>query len=179
MSATKVGGAEQVQSATVTDVQVAAANKDGTTATPSMRTLGTGAQQAAAGTHAAQHQNGGADEVATAVPVANGIPKALATGKLAAGWIPSSPVALTQVEVDFGSAGVRSKSFTITDASVSGTSKIIPQQAGDAPTGRQADENEMDAILFSAAPGAGQFTLFGNALNGPVSGKYKVNYMVG
>jgi hypothetical protein len=33
----------------VTDVQVAAANKDGTAATPSMRTLGTGAQQAAAG----------------------------------------------------------------------------------------------------------------------------------
>jgi hypothetical protein len=33
----------------VTAAKVAAANKDGTTATPSMRTLGTGAQQAAAG----------------------------------------------------------------------------------------------------------------------------------
>jgi hypothetical protein len=33
----------------VTGEKVAAANKDGTTATPSMRTLGTGAQQAAAG----------------------------------------------------------------------------------------------------------------------------------
>jgi len=34
---------------TVTDAQVAAANKDGAAATPSMRTLGTGAAQAAAG----------------------------------------------------------------------------------------------------------------------------------
>lgn len=33
----------------VTDAKVAAANKDGTVATPSMRTIGTGAQQAAAG----------------------------------------------------------------------------------------------------------------------------------
>jgi len=36
----------------VTDAKVAAANKDGVAATPSMRTLGTGAQQAAPGDHA-------------------------------------------------------------------------------------------------------------------------------
>lgn len=36
----------------VTDIKVAAANKDGTAATPSLRTLGTGATQAAAGNHA-------------------------------------------------------------------------------------------------------------------------------
>lgn len=36
----------------VTDAKVAAANKDGAAATPSMRTLGTGASQAAAGNHA-------------------------------------------------------------------------------------------------------------------------------
>jgi hypothetical protein len=35
----------------VTDAKVAAANKDGLAATPSMRTLGAGAQQAAAGNH--------------------------------------------------------------------------------------------------------------------------------
>jgi hypothetical protein len=37
--------------------------------------------------HAASHQHGGSDEVATATAAANAIPKALGTGKLAAGWI--------------------------------------------------------------------------------------------
>ena len=37
--------------------------------------------------HATRHKSGGADEVATATPGANAIPKAGAGGKLAAGWI--------------------------------------------------------------------------------------------
>lgn len=40
-----------IKDGVITDVKVAAANKDGTAGTPSMRTLGTGAQQAAAGNH--------------------------------------------------------------------------------------------------------------------------------
>lgn len=43
----------------VTDTKVAAANKDGTAGTPSMRTLGAGAQQAAGGQHQASHAPGG------------------------------------------------------------------------------------------------------------------------
>lgn len=39
----------KIADGTITDVDVAAANKDGAAATPSLRTLGTGAQQAAAG----------------------------------------------------------------------------------------------------------------------------------
>jgi len=39
--------------------------------------------------HAGSHQNGGPDEVATATPGANLIPKADGTGKLAAGWLPA------------------------------------------------------------------------------------------
>jgi hypothetical protein len=39
--------------------------------------------------HAAAHQNSGADEIATATPAANAIPKAGAGGTLAAGWIPT------------------------------------------------------------------------------------------
>lgn len=39
-------------------------------------------------THASRHQDGGADEVATATPAANAIPKAGAGGALATGWIP-------------------------------------------------------------------------------------------
>lgn len=41
----------------------------------------------AAATHASRHQNGGADEVATATPGANAIPKAGAGGTLDSGWI--------------------------------------------------------------------------------------------
>jgi hypothetical protein len=37
--------------------------------------------------HAATHQNGGSDEISTAVPAANAIPKAGISGKLAQGWI--------------------------------------------------------------------------------------------
>ncbi len=37
--------------------------------------------------HASSHQNAGSDEVATATPAANAIPKAGSGGKLAAGWL--------------------------------------------------------------------------------------------
>jgi len=40
--------------------------------------------------HAASHQNGGSDEIATASPAANAIPKAGAGGKLDAGWLPAA-----------------------------------------------------------------------------------------
>jgi hypothetical protein len=43
--------AHTIEAGTITDVEVAAANKDGVAGTASMRTLGTGAQQAAAGDH--------------------------------------------------------------------------------------------------------------------------------
>jgi hypothetical protein len=39
--------------------------------------------------HATSHQNGGADEVATATPGANAIPKAGSGGTLASGWVPT------------------------------------------------------------------------------------------
>ena len=40
--------------------------------------------------HASSHQNGGGDEVATATPAANAVPKAGGDGKLADGWIPDA-----------------------------------------------------------------------------------------
>ncbi len=59
-------------------------------------TTGTGVLSVAAAadlpTHASRHQNGGNDEVATATPAANAIPKAGAGGTLAAGWLPTTGV---------------------------------------------------------------------------------------
>jgi hypothetical protein len=48
MAKTGISG-QDIRDLTITDSDVAAANNDGTAATPSIRTLGTGAQQAAAG----------------------------------------------------------------------------------------------------------------------------------
>jgi hypothetical protein len=50
--------------------------------------------------HASTHQHGGSDEVATATPTANAIPKADATGKLAAGWIPGGAGATNYIVED-------------------------------------------------------------------------------
>ncbi|MBA3758925.1 MAG: hypothetical protein H0X07_00160 [Gemmatimonadales bacterium] len=87
---------------------------------------------------------------------------------------------ITQVEVDWGEAPARCKTFTVTDATVSVSSQIIINQSGEAPTGRQADENEMEAIICRAVPGAGQFTVYADAMDRQlVRGLYKLNYLVG
>lgn len=73
-------------------------------------------------------------------------------GGAGAGW--------TQIEANLGSANWRGK-FTVIDATVSGTSKIIIQQAPGPYTGKgtRADEAEMDFISCFAVPGSGQFTV--------------------
>ena len=85
---------------------------DAAVATGSLRTLGTGAQQACAGddarlsdartptSHAVSHQHGGADEVATATPAANAVPKAGAGGTLAGGWVTYGSASATACEGD-------------------------------------------------------------------------------
>lgn len=84
----------------------------------------------------------------------------------------------TQIEINFGSKPTRYKTFTITDGYVTAASKIIVVQSGNAPSGRSADENEMDPMIFSATSGSGHFTLTASTLNGPVVNNYKVIYMV-
>ncbi len=76
----------------ITDAKVAAANKDGAAGTASMRTLGTGAQQATAGNdsrlsdartptaHATSHQPGGGDAMAVDAAAATGSLRTLGTG---------------------------------------------------------------------------------------------------
>lgn len=61
------------------------------TTTPSWDQV-SGAGGAPPGSHASTHQHGGGDEVATATAGANAIPKADGTGKLDAGWLPSTSV---------------------------------------------------------------------------------------
>lgn len=85
----------------------------------------------------------------------------------------------TSTEVDFGTTPTYSATFTVTDASVSGTSKIVAVPDGSVATGRVGNDWEWDGIIFACVPGTGQFTLTGLATPGPIVGKRKVFYQVG
>lgn len=91
---------------------------------------------------------------------------------------PTASVAATEVQLNFGATPVDSKQFTVTDASVSPTSKILIAQSGTAAAGQDADNAEMDPIAVSAIAGTGQFTVYAHALKGRVVGKYMFNYQV-
>ena len=87
--------------------------------------------------------------------------------------------AIAEAEIDFGGAAVQSKRFTIANAAVLASSRIVANQSGKAATGRAADENEMDYLHLRAVPAAGSFTLYAACLTGRVSGKFKINYLIG
>jgi hypothetical protein len=84
----------------------------------------------------------------------------------------------TDYEVDFGATPTYSKSFDITDASVSGTSKVLVVPCGKPATGGKEDDWEWDGITFAANPGAGAFRVMASAFPGPVAGKRKISYQV-
>lgn len=106
--------------------------------------------------------------------IANGVDVRGATG--AAG---TAVVDIQQTEVDFGTVPTDTKTFTVTAGAIVGTEQINATQSGDAPTGRSADENEMDTLQVSARAASGSIVFIVRALDGPVVGKYKINYLVG
>lgn len=83
----------------------------------------------------------------------------------------------TEAEVNFGTTPTRSARFTVTDGTVSGSSKIIITQSGNVATGRFGNDAEWDSIMWSAQAGTGQFTLTGFA-TGPIRGYRKFFYTV-
>lgn len=89
----------------------------------------------------------------------------------------SASLSVTETEVDFGTTPTTDKLFTITDAGVSSTSKIIIQESGKPATGRAAGDAQWDSITYAAYPGTGSFTVYAKA-SGSVVGKRKVEYMV-
>jgi hypothetical protein len=76
----------------------------------------------------------------------------------------------TTVEVNLGGVGSESwrGKFTITDATITPTSKIVIQQAPGPYTGKgtRADEAEMDPLWCVAEPGSGQATVYWRTLTG-------------
>lgn len=84
----------------------------------------------------------------------------------------------TETEIDFGTTPVWSKTFTITDAAVSGTSKVVPVPSGSVATGRVGNDLEWDNLLLGALAGTGNFLLTALAIPGPIVGKRKIHYQV-
>ena len=93
-------------------------------------------------------------------------------------WVaPGGGSTVTEIEVDFGSSTRRSKSFTITDATVTGASKIVAYQSGNPATGRGRDDAAWDSITYAAIAGTGSFTLIAHS-TGRVKGPRNVYYTV-
>lgn len=84
----------------------------------------------------------------------------------------------TEVEVDFGSTPLFDKTFTITDAAVSGSSVVMAAPSGKVATGRTGNDWAWDGLILSALPGTGNFALTALAVPGPVVGKRKIAYQV-
>lgn len=116
--------------------------------------LGTAATAAsvdfAAASHHVNHQHGGSDEIATATPGANAIPKAGAGGALAIGWIPTGS---SSSAVCIGNDSRLSDARTPTDNSVS-TGKI----ADDAVTFAKLQNIASQCLLGRQAASAGDPT---------------------
>lgn len=88
-------------------------------------------------------------------------------------------VNIKQTEIDFGSSDVDGMEFTIADGDVTGASQLTGTVAYEAPTGKEVDELQLDGLDLKFGPGSGQFTLYATALEGVVSGKFKINYLIG
>ena len=109
-------------------------------------------------------------------------PIALYSGKLkelqAGDTFAGNVIPSGSVEVSFGTYPTISKTVTITDARVSTASIILATQSGKAATNKQADENEMDGMMFSCLAANGSFQLNMNCAPYRVAGNFFINYSI-
>lgn len=146
----------------ITADNVAAANKDGGVGVPSMRTLGAGAQQAAAGSHGAQHTDG-TDDVADLIGDSgaggvHGLVPAPGAGDAAAGKFLKADGTWDEADVT-GAANVRAAL-----ASVSGDTAVALQD--DSATAFAIKQGVNNYLLIDTANGA-EVMSFGNATTNP------------
>lgn len=122
---------------TITDTHVAAANKDGVAGTASMRTLGTGAAQAAAGNHAHAGVYEPADATLTAIA-------ALATDGLAEITGSGATAAVRAIGV-----GASTSIPTRADADTRYAAASHVHAAGDITSGTLSDARLSSSALYS------------------------------
>ena len=88
----------------------------------------------------------------------------------------SGSFSISEAEIDFGNSEVFFDGvFTVVDASINSAHRLLVNQSGEAPTGKDEDENEMDALALRAVAGTGQFTLYVTCHEG-CHGTFKINY---
>lgn len=97
------------------------------------------------------------------------------------GWkCASGSTSVTQVEVDFGASPLTEKLVTVTDAGITGTSKIMATLARATSTGKTfVDETDMDEIMISCSPNTGSMDCLVRSQKGQFMGTLKINYQVG
>ena len=78
--------------------------------------------------------------------------------------------------IDVGSTGVYEAALTVTDAAVVPSSIITANIAGPMPGTKDADELEFDRMILHAVAGTGQFTLYVEAIPGPIYGQFPIAY---
>ena len=80
--------------------------------------------------------------------------------------------------VDFGTTPVDYKSFTITDAAITGTSYVEAFFMVDSTTNNTVDDHKRAAVFcrLVCLPASGSFTLEIYSLMGLMTGQFKVRY---
>jgi hypothetical protein len=104
--------------------------------------------------------------------------------EVAAGYSPighthATSVTASTAEIDFGTLPRSDGVFNVTDAAVTPSTQILAYQSGAAATGKDADDNELDAISVRAVAKSGAFTVYADALTGPVSGRRRRRALLG
>jgi hypothetical protein len=86
---------------------------------------------------------------------------------------------IKQIEINFGfDIYTTHKIFDVVDSQIKDTDKIMAQVAYVAPEGKDLDELEMDAFVFTCGAYDGGFTMLVKSLHGSVSDNYKINYSI-
>lgn len=85
-------------------------------------------------------------------------------------------VTITQAEIDVGTTPVSEATIAVTDAGITTSSKIIGGLAYIAPTGKDLDELEMDALDILFEPATGSMNVIIKGLEGYIADKFKIWY---
>jgi hypothetical protein len=111
------------------------------------------------------------------VPVVQGATTVQTTASAIAALSGGGSAVVKQVSVTLPSPARKSHSVSVTDATVTGASKIVLALAGTDPSAVNEIE-DIEMFSMGAVPGAGSF-LFKAGFNSPISGPILLNYMVG
>jgi hypothetical protein len=84
----------------------------------------------------------------------------------------------TELEVNFGTIPVFDTQFTITDAAINSSSKVIVVPSGKTAPGRPDGDWQWDGATFAARAGSGSATCYAIFHPGPIVGRRYIQYQV-